>query len=227
MKIKSKLILIKTLLIISILITAYSIQRTYAKYYEKLGTTYDTNIKKWVINVNNKNVHEEETLTEVMNPVFIENENMNNNETLVPGREGYFPMLIDYSYVDLKFKYEVSIQQLNETILEDFEIYGFEVVDGENTTITTTDEEGNKIRDKITGIIDPTTEVNSNGEKKKEIRILFRWNDSEDSVMDNKADTQYVGEENTDENSDGLHKILKYKAVMTFEQYIDQVDSQN
>ena len=227
MKIKSKLILIKTLLIISILITAYSIQRTYAKYYEKLGTTYDTNIKKWVINVNNKNVHEEETLTEVMNPVFIENENMNNNETLVPGREGYFPMLIDYSYVDLKFKYEVSIQQLNETILEDFEIYGFEVVDGENTTITTTDEEGDKIRDKITGIIDPTTEVNSNGEKKKEIRILFRWNDSEDSVMDNKADTQYVGEENTDENSDGLHKILKYKAVMTFEQYIDQVDSQN
>ena len=227
MKIKSKLILIKKLLIISILITAYSIQRTYAKYYEKLGTTYDTNIKKWVINVNNKNVHEEETLTEVMNPVFIENENMNNNETLVPGREGYFPMLIDYSYVDLKFKYEVSIQQLNETILEDFEIYGFEVVDGENTTITTTDEEGNKIRDKITGIIDPTTEVNSNGEKKKEIRILFRWNDSEDSVMDNKADTQYVGEENTDENSDGLHKILKYKAVMTFEQYIDQVDSQN
>ena len=227
MKIKSKLILIKILLIISILITAYSIQRTYAKYYEKLGTTYNTNIKKWVINVNNKNVHEEETLTEVMNPVFIENENMNNNETLVPGREGYFPMLIDYSYVDLKFKYEVSIQQLNETILEDFEIYGFEVVDGENTTITTTDEEGNKIRDKITGIIDPTTEVNSNGEKKKEIRILFRWNDSEDSVMDNKADTQYVGEENTDENSDGLHKILKYKAVMTFEQYIDQVDSQN
>ena len=227
MKIKSKLILIKTLLIISILITAYSIQRTYAKYYEKLGTTYDTNIKKWVINVNNKNVHEEETLTEVMNPVFIENENMNNNETLVPGREGYFPMLIDYSYVDLKFKYEVSIQQLNETILEDIEIYGFEVVDGENTTITTTDKEGNKIRDKITGIIDPTTEVNSNGEKKKEIRILFRWNDSEDSVMDNKADTQYVGEENTDENSDGLHKILKYKAVMTFEQYIDQVDSQN
>ena len=227
MKIKSKLILIKILLIISILITAYSIQRTYAKYYEKLGTTYNTNIKKWLINVNNKNVHEEETLTEVMNPVFIENENMNNNETLVPGREGYFPMLIDYSYVDLKFKYEVSIQQLNEKILEDFEIYGFEVVDGENTTITTTDEEGNKIRDKITGIIDPTTEVNSNGEKKKEIRILFRWNDSEDSVMDNKADTQYVGEENTDENSDGLHKILKYKAVMTFEQYIDQVDSQN
>ena len=152
---------------------------------------------------------------------------MNNNETLVPGREGYFPMLIDYSYVDLKFKYEVSIQQLNETILEDFEIYGFEVVDGENTTITTTDEEGNKIRDKITGIIDPTTEVNSNGEKKKEIRILFRWNDGEDSVMDNKADTQYVGEENTDENNDGLHKILKYKAVMTFEQYIAQVDNQN
>ena len=227
MKIKSKLILIKTLLIISILITAYSIQRTYAKYYEKLGTTYNTNIKKWLINVNNKNIHEEETLTEVMTPVFIENENMNNNETLVPGREGYFPMLIDYSYVDLKFKYEVSIQQLNETILEDFEIYGFEVVDGENTTITTTDEEGNKIRDKITGIIDPTTEVNSNGEKKKEIRILFRWNDSEDSVMDNKADTQYVGEENTDENNDGLHKILKYKAVMTFEQYIAQVDNQN
>lgn len=227
MKGKTKLRVIEILFIISILITVFSVQRTYAKYFEKVGTTYDTNIKKWVININNNNIHEMETLTEVMQPILIENENMNNNQTLVPGREGYFPMLLDYTYVDLAFEYEFTIEQLNINPLNDFEVYGYEIIDGEDSTIVTTDSEGNPIRDKITGVIDPTTEVNSNGEKKKEIRVLFRWNDAEGSTMDNQEDTQFTGEEDTEESSDGLHKILKYKVTATFTQYIAPIEGQS
>ncbi len=63
---------------------------------------------------------EAKSLSEVVQPVLVENENMNNNNTLVPGRTGYFDMMIDYTYVDLAFKYEFSIEQLNENSVKRF-----------------------------------------------------------------------------------------------------------
>lgn len=217
MKGKTKLRIIQILCIISILITVFSIQRTYAKYFEKVGTTYQTNIKRWLINVNSYNIHEMNELSEVMQPIFVEDENMNNNDTLVPGRTGYFEMLIDYSSVDLAFEYEFFIEQLNSKPLSDFEIYGYEVIDADGTSVVTETKE-------IKGVIDPTTEVNSNGEKKIEIRVLFRWNDGTGSIMDNFTDTQFRGNAIVDENGEvsDLHTTLKYKATIKFTQYIAQ-----
>lgn len=150
---KTKLRVIQILCIVSLLITVFSIQRTYAKYFEKVDTTYATNIKRWVIKIDGTKIHElgEDELSQVMQPAFRENEHMSSNNTLVPGREGYFPFEIDYSSVDLAFRFEFDIQQLNkntivdedtneETVvdahLEDFEMYGFEIVDGSNTYTT-------------------------------------------------------------------------------------------
>ena len=59
MKEKTKLRVIQILCIVSLLITVFSIQRTYAKYFEKIDTTYATNIKRWVINVNTKKYKKE------------------------------------------------------------------------------------------------------------------------------------------------------------------------
>lgn len=221
MKDKTKLRIIQILCIISVLITVLTIQRTYARYFEKVDTTYATNIKRWVINVNNKNVHEQETLNQVMQPILVEDENIN-SDVLVPGREGYFEMFIDYSSVDLAFEYEFSIEQLNETPLEDFEIYGYEVVDADGTsTVTETSE--------IKGVIDPATDFNSDGEQKKNIKVLFRWNDENQDTtdatselgMNNFEDTQFKGETNTAEDADGLHTVLNYRATMKFTQYIE------
>lgn len=221
MKEKTKLRMIQIMCIISILITIFSIQRTYAKYFEKVDTTYQTHIKRWLINVNTFNIHEMNELSQVMQPVLVDNENMNNNNTLVPGRRGYFEMLIDYSSVDLAFEYEFFIEQLNSTPLEDFEIYGYEVIDADGTSTVTETKE-------IKGVIDPATEVDSNGDKKRNIRILFRWNDvnadTTDSAsvagMNNYEDTQFRGETDTSENADSLHTVLNYKATMKFTQYI-------
>lgn len=234
MKEKNKVRIIEILCVISLIITIFSIQRTYARYFEQVDTTYNTNIKRWLVKVNDKIVHEAETLNEVMEPIIVENENVN-PDILVPGQTGYFEMLIDYTEVDVVFEYEFSIEQLNETPLEDFEIYGYEVIDEDDHTITETSE--------IKGIIDPTTEVNSAGEKKREIRVLFRWNDGEGSTMDNRADTQFRGEEQNTTNDDNttndnttnedttnqvenntsqndLRTTLKYRATMIFTQYI-------
>ena len=142
MKEKTKLRIVQILCVVSLLITVFSIQRTYAKYYEQIGTTYSTNIKRWVINVNNSNIHQGVELSEIMTPVFIANEHMNSNDTLVPGRQGYFEFLIDYTKVDVAFRFQFDIKQLNQlTIvdpdtgdttvednhLEDFEIYGYSI----------------------------------------------------------------------------------------------------
>ena len=230
MKEKNKIKIIEILCMISLIITIVSIQRTYARYFEQVDTTYNTNIKRWLVKVNDTIIHDAQTLNEVMEPIFTENEYIN-PKVLVPGQTGYFEVLIDYTDVDVAFEYAFSIEQLNETPLEDFEIYGYEVIDGENHMITETNE--------IKGVIDPTTEFNSAGEKKREIRVLFRWNDGEGNTMDNKADTQFRGEEQniTDEDNntndettnqvenntsqDHLHTTLKYRATMTFTQYVE------
>ena len=204
MKRKNKLRVLEILCIISLLFTIFSIRRTYARYFEKVDTTYQTHIKRWLIKINDLNIHEAKSLSEVGQPVLVENENMNNNNTLVPGRTGYFDMMIDYTYVDLAFKYEFSIEQLNETQLKDFEIYGYEIVDGDKSTVTETKQ--------IKGVIDPDKDLNSANEKKRDIRILFRWNDGDGSIMDNKLDTQYRSEEN---------EALNYRATLKFTQYIE------
>ena len=201
MKRKNKLRVLEILCIISLLFTIFSIRRTYARYFEKVDTTYQTHIKRWLIKINDLNIHEAKSLSEVVQPVLVENENMNNNNTLVPGRTGYFDMMIDYTYVDLAFEYEFSIEQLNETQLKDFEIYGYEIVDGDKSTVTETKQ--------IKGVIDPDKDLNSAKEKKRDIRILFRWNDGDGSIMDNKLDTQYRSEEN---------EALNYRATLKFTQ---------
>ena len=229
MKEKTKLRVIQILFIVSLLITVFSIQRTYAKYYETVGTTYATDIKKWVINVNEKNIHNETTLSNVMTPQFFYNEHMTtnegNNDILVPGREGCFDFLIDYTNVDVPFKFAFDIEQLNTTVLEDFEVYGYKIVDSDLEITSTTkvtdigeitkltkDENGNYKLSEITQEIDPATE----SEKEKRILVLFRWYDGEENNMDNVEDTAYIGKE----NGEDLRKLLNYKVKITFTQTI-------
>lgn len=234
MKEKTKLRVIQILCIISLLITVFSIQRTYAKYFEQVDTTYATNIKRWVMNVNNSDIHQGVELSQIMQPVFVDNDHMNSNNTLVPGRQGYFEFLIDYTKVDVAFRFQFGIEQLNETPLEDFEIYGYSIVETDADTGEEIESDPNLITannlSEITQIINPNNanDLNSNNEKKRLIRVLFRWNDAnadtEDAAdedgMNNSEDTQFTGEQNTAEGADALHKVLKYKVKITFTQTV-------
>lgn len=235
MKEKTKLRVIQILCIVSLLITVFSIQRTYAKYFEQVDTTYATNIKRWVMKVNNTYIHRGVQLNQIMQPVFIANDHMNNNDTLIPGRQGYFEFLLDYTKVDVAFRFQFDIEQLNETPLEDFEIYGYSILEtdadsgeiiSQRETILTTP---NNVSE-ITQIIEPNDEndLDNNGEKKRLIRVLFRWNDANADTtdtadkdgMNNIEDTQFTGEENTTEGADGLHKVLNYNVKITFTQIV-------
>lgn len=242
---KTKLRIIQVLCIISILMTFFSIQKTYAKYYEKVATTYTTTLKRWVIKVNGYDIHEQESLTRaIMTPVFVHNDHMNDNDTLVPGREGYFPFEIDYEKEDMKFKFGFEITQLNNIPLEDFEVYGYEIIDGSDTDIIIEVDDLSEINPVINPGSDTEPVENAtikytldetqitkelDDDKKVEIRILFRWNDEnkdttdEDSVpgMNNNEDTAFEGETNTEEDRiDDLHQILKYNVEIKFVQVI-------
>ena len=229
MKQKTKLRVIQILCIVSLLITVFSVQRTYAKYYEKVGTNYQSNIKKWVIKVDGQKIHElgKNQLTQVMTPAFRHNDHMNDNNTLVPGREGYFEFLVDYSKVDVKFRVEFDVEQLNTTPLEDFEIYGYSIVTTDQATGNQTEAKTNLTTANdmagLTQVIDPT--LASDTTKTKTIRVLFRWNDANADTaetddkpgMNNSEDTLFAGEANA---SDTMRDLLKYKVKVTFTQQV-------
>lgn len=201
MKEKNKIRLIQALCIIAVLITIFCIQRTYAKYFEKINTTYDATIKKWVINVNEKNIHNEETLTNVMTPRFFYDENMNTNDTLVPGRYGCFDFLIDYTNVDVNFKFEFDIKQTGEKKLTDFEVYGYKIVSPDlNIAETTTIDDIGEITPipQVDGkydfsVINQTIIPSSYIVKKRRILVVFKWLDSAENTMNNSADTKIAG----------------------------------
>lgn len=240
MKEKTILRVIQTLCIVSLIITVFSIQRTYAKYFEKVGTTYETDIKRWVINVNDVNIHgKNDELTRVMRPQFRADPKVNDN-VLVPGREGYFEFIIDYTKVDLAFKCDFDFKQLNKKIgtdgetevdnfLEDFEIYGYSIIEietdsGKEIEKITTLETVNDLSG-LTQIIDPTT-TNSKGEKELCFRVLFRWNDEnmdtaefdDANGMNNYEDTQYAGNAIIGDN---VHTSFDYRVKVTFTQYLE------
>lgn len=253
MKEKTKLRVIQILCIVSLLITVFSIQKTYAKYFEQIDTNYATNIKKWRIAVNGKILRQQTSLSNVMTPTFFYNQHMDVNEgandILVPGREGCFDFLIDYSKVDLPFKFAFDIEQLNtittrdditgeetevENYLEDFEVFGYAIVDNDFEITGTTklsdipnivelskDANGKYNLSDITQEIDPT--IDSDTEKQKRILVLFRWNDANRDTedentepgMNNYEDTQYAG---TAIEGDSLHTNLNYNVKIIFTQ---------
>ena len=212
MRNKTKLRVIQILCIISLLITVFSIQRTYARYFEKVNTIYATNIKKWVVNVNDKNIHDEETLSGVMEPVFVHNDHMNDNDTLVPGREGYFPFVIDYTNVDLAFQFGFNLAQTNETALDDFEVYGFKLVDGENTRIIETTEmtEINPILDPVAGSITYTKTIIATEEELQDLTVLEELEELEDGTK--KVKIQEVLELNEDKEAE-INVLFRWNDV--------------
>lgn len=130
MKSKTKIKILKILFVISLIISLLLIYDTYAKYQEQVYTNHGSTIKKWKMIVNDKIIREQESLNQVVLPTLEKNTFIGDN-LIVPGREGYFDMEIDFSQVEVPFSVEFFLEQ-NETSstynkLVDFEFYGYYV----------------------------------------------------------------------------------------------------
>lgn len=177
--------------------TAY----TYAKYFSQTKRDIGTNIKKWNIKINNQDVINGSDITNQINVEFAGSEHVAANK-LAPGSEGSFVMELDYSNVEVSFKYEISIDSSN-------------ITDSDGNTIEVNDigiskllVDGVEISTggslSITNEVDIATET----DKIKEIEVYLVWDDSEDAELSNEEDTEIV---KNNEN-------IKFNVNMNFEQ---------
>lgn len=129
MKRETKRKILNILFLISLIICLFLISDTYAKYVEEVNTSYQSSAKSWKVVVNEKVIREETTLSNVITPRFDNNANMKDG-VIVPGREGYFDMDIDFSDVGVPFTVDLLVEQ-NEEVentyddLPDFKFLGY------------------------------------------------------------------------------------------------------
>ena len=121
MKSKRKLKLLAAFIALIICIT--QIQQTYAKYIDVKEGNTDFTIAKWKILVNNQDITESSTMSSLINPVYIENDNIKDG-VIAPGSEGCFDIEIDSANTGESFAYTITLSNTDENTVEDLKITG-------------------------------------------------------------------------------------------------------
>lgn len=181
MKNKRKIVLFLAIISLGLFIggTIYS----YAKYFTQTDNSLGTSIKRWDIVVNNETIRNKTTLTNSITAVFPNTNGHTATNRIAPGVEGSLNITIDYTNVDVSFKYDLSIAK-NET-LPDIKMSDVEVTGGtaENLSITT-DAEG------VTHVTATIHYSATATNKVQTITAKVKWDDNPSTnEMDNKEDT--------------------------------------
>ena len=165
------------LAIIALVFCITQIQQTYAKYVDtKEGDTNFT-VAKWKILVNNQDIMEAATMSSLINPVYVQNDNVAEG-VIAPGSEGYFDLVIDASKTEVSFQYNISVTTSENSSVKDLIITGYTLNDG---TLIPVDSELNNISNTVYYYSE--NKVNS-------LRVYFKWLDGDGESMDNSADTE-------------------------------------
>ena len=165
------------LLLISCLSLFVSINffvETYGKYVTSLEDETDIKIARWRILVNGDDVRANSTAGTTITPVFIGNENINDN-VIAPHAEGYFDLIIDGSDADVSFKYDIDIAVNENSAVKDLIITGYSINDSEKVETNET----------VLSNVVPLTQDN----KIINVRFFIKWDDGENSIMNNEDDT--------------------------------------
>lgn len=165
------------LAIIALVFCITQIQQTYAKYVDtKEGDTNFT-VAKWKILVNNQDITEAATMSSLINPVYVQNDNVAEG-VIAPGSEGYFDLVIDASKTEVSFQYNISVTTSENSSVKDLIITGYTLNDG---ALIPVDSELNNISNTVYYYSE--NKVNS-------LRVYFKWLDGDGESMDNSADTE-------------------------------------
>ncbi len=182
------------LAIIALFTCIFQINQTYAKYLEKKEGDTNFDVAKWKITVNNKDITEAATMTSLITPIYIKNDNVA-DDVIAPGSEGYFDLDIDGSETEVSFKYNISIATSENSTVSDLQITKYQI---NNDSPITTD-----------GTSEVTNTVNYNETNKEiSIRVYFKWLDGDGENMNNEDDT----------NASLSGDSAKLKVSMTFTQ---------
>ena len=179
MRNKRKIFLLLSFL--SLFLCLYFVSDTYAKYLTKASAGVNGQVAKWNIKVNNTNVRHNDTLTNVITPVFAGSQHVAAN-VIAPTVTGYFDLQLDASDVDVSFTYNISVAR--NANLRDFVVTGYQVDSGTTNSVDVSVETPT-ISDDI--LITDTTRTHT-------IRVFIGWNDDADTQeLNNAQDTTVTG----------------------------------
>ena len=174
MKSKRKLKLLAAFIALIICIT--QIQQTYAKYIDVKEGNTDFTIAKWKILVNNQDITDSSTMSSLINPVYIKNDNIKDG-VIAPGSEGYFDIEIDSTNTEVSFTYTITLSNTDENNIKDLKITGYSQ---NGSAIIPLDNQINSITDTV---------YYTDQNKLDTIRVYFTWLDGNGETMDNTSDT--------------------------------------
>ena len=163
------------LALFALVICITQVQQTYAKYLEKRDGDTDFDIASWKITVNNQDISEATTMSSLINPVYLDNENVAEG-VIAPGSAGYFDLDIDASQTEVSFSYSVSASASDNSSVTDLIITGYKLNDSD-------------IIDANGSAVISNNLYYNNPIKNVSLRIYFKWNDGTGETMDNSADT--------------------------------------
>ena len=179
MKRNKKVILL--LAFLSLFVSMYFIQDTYAKYLTRANTDVTGAIARWNIVVNDEVIRNGDTLDNLITPIFVGSQHIK-EDVIAPTVTGYFDLQLDASDVDVSFTYNISVAR--NANLRDFVVTGYQVDSGTTNSVDVSVETPT-ISDDI--LITDTTRTHT-------IRVFIGWNDDADTQeLNNAQDTTVTG----------------------------------
>ena len=186
--------------VVTITIVIIVIYNSYSKYITSVNGNAAIGIARWKILVNNQDITQNNSLNNVISPVFPGGDNVASG-VIAPTAEGYFDMEIDASDTDVSFKYIITTSDNADSAVNDLIISSYSIDGGERQEIT--GEDGFKIENTISY---------TSTDKTVSLRVYLKWNDDSENgaVMDNDADTSVTS---TTSNTAKVNVNLKFLQI--------------
>ena len=163
------------LALLSLLTTIVTINQTYAKYQTNIGGSANIKVARWHILVNNQDIINNSSSKIQITPT-LEGSTQIKKDVIAPTSEGYFDLIIDAKDVDVSFAYNIQITTAKESNVKDYIAHSYTKNQGQIEPLTNNTITGNIYEKDSTKIIN--------------IRVYTKWNEDENSTMDNKEDTK-------------------------------------
>ena len=155
-------------------------QTSVAKYRKRVTIENDLQIAKWNIILNEEDIHNQETLTETIEPKFVDDPHIKNG-VIAPSSVGYVDLVIDATNVDVDFSYIINAELGEGNSITDLKVTKYIINPAENNEAT-------NVTPPIVGNILKNTPNTT-------VRVFFTWDDGENNLMDNAEDTNIAIDE--------------------------------
>lgn len=157
---------------ICVFLCIITMQDTYAKYTSAVSETTDISIARWRILVNDFDIRNNSTTTNLITPHFAGNANIA-SDVIAPTAVGDMTIIVDATGADLAFNYTITITNHEDSPVSDIKV--------DSATLN------GVLINPVNGVITGT--IGLNDQRINTFVVYFSWNDGVGSTMSNADDT--------------------------------------